>query len=171
MIRPAVGSRCPPHWHCADRGLPLPAALVLLSPWVDLAMRDAPAAEPPGEAMLSVAWARACATHYLGNTTSADAPLVSPLFADLRGLPTTLIQAGTDELLHDQALQLEGALQAAGVEAHCEITAGRWHVFQTHGGVLRSADEALERIGPFRDACTCHGSRTRGPAVPHTMKS
>ena len=132
-----------------DRGLPLPGALVLLSPWVDLAMRDAPAAEPPGEAMLSLAWATACAAHYLGDATPADAPQVSPLFADLRGLPPTLIQAGTDELLHGQALQLEAALQSAGVETHCEITTGRWHVFQTHGGVLRSADEALERIARF----------------------
>ncbi|MFM9916653.1 MAG: alpha/beta hydrolase, partial [Rhizobacter sp.] len=115
-----------------DAGSTLPAALVLLSPWVDVSLRDAPATEPPGEAMLSVAWAAACAAHYLGGT-SADAPLVSPLFADLRGLPPTLIQAGTDELLHDQALQLETALMAAGVETRCEITAHRWHVFQTNG--------------------------------------
>ena len=136
-----------------DSGCPPPAALVLLSPWVDLALRDAPAAEPPGEAMLSVAWATACAAHYLGDTASAEvlkvSPLVSPLFADLHGLPPTLIQAGTDELLHGQALQLEAALQAAGVEVRCEITAGRWHVFQTHGGVLCSADEAIERIARF----------------------
>lgn len=132
-----------------DRGSPQPAALVLLSPWVDLAMRDAPAVEPPGEAMLSVAWAAACASHYLDDPALADTAPVSPLFADLRGLPATLIQAGTDELLHDQALQLEAALQAAGVETRCEITARRWHVFQTHGGVLRSADEAIERIARF----------------------
>lgn len=132
-----------------DSGAPLPAALVLLSPWVDLAIGDMPVAEPPGEAMLSLAWAAACAAHYLGDTTSADAALVSPLFADLHGLPPTLVQAGTDELLHGQALQLDAALQAAGVETRCEITAGRWHVFQAHGGVLRSADEAMERIARF----------------------
>ena len=132
-----------------DSGSPLPAALVLLSPWVDLAMRDAPAAEPPGEAMLSVAWAAACAAHYLSDPALAETAAASPLFADLRGLPPTLIQAGTDELLHGQALQLEAALQAADVETRCEITARRWHVFQTHGGVLRSADEAIERIARF----------------------
>lgn len=132
-----------------DAGSLPPAALVLFSPWVDLTMRDAPATEPPGEAMLSVAWAAACAAHYLGDAASAEAPLASPLFADLRGLPPTLIQAGTDELLHGQALQLEAALLAAGVETRCEITARRWHVFQTHGGVLRSADEAIERVARF----------------------
>ncbi|MDO9316537.1 MAG: alpha/beta hydrolase fold domain-containing protein [Burkholderiaceae bacterium] len=131
-----------------DAGSTLPAALVLFSPWVDVAMQDAPKTEPPGEAMLSVAWAAACAAHYLGST-SADAPLASPLFADLRGLPPTLIQAGTDELLHGQALQLEAALLASDVETRCEITAHRWHVFQTNGGVLRSADEAIERVARF----------------------
>lgn len=125
-----------------------PAALVLLSPWVDLSMRDMPSREPPGEVMLSTAWAHACAAQYLG-TASAGSPLASPLFADLRGLPPTLIQVGTDELLYGQAVQLEAALLAAGVEARCEVTAGRWHVFQTNGGVLRSADEAIERIARF----------------------
>ncbi|MFM9916984.1 MAG: NAD(P)-binding domain-containing protein, partial [Rhizobacter sp.] len=74
-------------------------------------------------------------------------------------------QAGTDELLHDQALQLETALMAAGVETRCEITAHRWHVFQTNGGVLRSADEAIERIArfvmrPVATAAEAGGTRT-----------
>ncbi len=145
-----------------DAGSPLPAALVLLSPWVDLAMRDAPTTEPPGEAMLSVAWARACAAHYLGDT-STDLPLASALFADLSGLPPTLIQAGTDELLHGQALQLEGALLAAGVETRCEITAHRWHVFQAHSGVLRSADEAIERVARFVMRPLAMAAATTGP--------
>ena len=132
-----------------DSGGPAPAALVLLSPWVDLVMHDAPVAEPPGEAMLSVNWAAACAAHYLGSDTPADDPRVSPLRADLRGLPPTLIQAGTDELLHAQALQLATALRAAAVDVRCEITTDRWHVFQTHAGMLRSADEALDRIAQF----------------------
>jgi acetyl esterase/lipase len=131
-----------------DTASPLPAALLLFSPWVDLTMHDAPATEPPGEAMLSVAWAEACAAHYLG-AAAAGTPLASPLKADLHGLPPTLIQAGTDELLHGQALTLEHALQAAGVQARCEITERRWHVFQMHGGVLRSADEAIARVAHF----------------------
>lgn len=148
-----------------DGGSPGPAALVLLSPWVDVAMRDAPATEPPGEAMLSVAWATTCAAHYRGDAASVDAPRVSPLFADLRGLPPTLIQAGTDELLHGQALQLEAALQSAGVETRCEITAHRWHVFQTHGGVLRSADEAIERIARFVMRPLAMAAAASGPST------
>ena len=134
-----------------DAGSPRPAALVLFSPWVDLAAHGSPATEPPGEAMLSQAWANACAAHYLGDAggVPADSPWVSPLRADLRGLPPTLIQAGTDELLHGQALQLHEALKAARVDVRCEITARRWHVFQAHGGALRSADEAITRVARF----------------------
>ena len=71
---------------------------------------------PPGEAMLSTAWAQACVDFYRGQRSAAK-PGISPLRADLSGLPPTLIQAGTDELLHDQALALETALQAAGVHS------------------------------------------------------
>ncbi|MBL8370991.1 MAG: alpha/beta hydrolase fold domain-containing protein [Burkholderiaceae bacterium] len=151
-----------------DAGGPAPAALLLLSPWVDLLPPDPLPAEPPGEAMLSVAWAQACAAFYVGEgavagwraPATADAarepggdprahPLVSPLRADLRGLPPVLIQAGTDELLHPQALALHDALAAASNAVRCEITPGRWHVFQAHTGALPSADAAINRMAHF----------------------
>ena len=130
-----------------DAGQPLPAALVVLSPWADLAVRPG-APEPRGEAMLSGAWAQACSAMYLAGADIGQ-PWASPLRAELRGLPPVLIQAGTDELLHGQAMKLHDALQAAGVAVRCEITLRRWHVFQLHGGALRSADDAIERIADF----------------------
>ena len=138
-----------------DAGNAAPAALVLFSPWADLQMPEPPPPAPPGEAMLSWAWASACARHYVGDAAAAGGtsawanPLVSPLRADLRGLPPVLIQAGTDELLHPQALALHDALQAAGVDVRCEITPGRWHVFQLHTGALASADAAVDRVARF----------------------
>jgi acetyl esterase/lipase len=145
-----------------------PAALVLLSPWVDLERPDPAPPEPPGEAMLSWGWTSACAAHYAGGaaaagvrapatadapTTDKVAPLanpgISPLRADLRGQPPVLIQAGTDELLHGQALALHGALQAAGVDVRCEITPRRWHVFQLHANALPSANAAIDRVAGF----------------------
>jgi cation diffusion facilitator CzcD-associated flavoprotein CzcO/acetyl esterase/lipase len=124
-----------------------PAALLLLAPWSDLTLAQLP--EPtPGEAMLSRPWVAACAAHYLAGADARQAG-VSPLLADLRGLPTTLIQVGTDDLLHAEALRLHAALQAAGVPVRCEVTAGRWHVFQLQAGVLPCADEALARAAGF----------------------
>ncbi len=130
-----------------DAGQRAPAALALLSPWVDMAATP-DLVPPPGEAMLSVPWAQACADLYLAGA-DANQARASPLHADLRGLPATLIQAGTDEMLHGQALQLHDALQAAGVRVRCEITPRRWHVFQLHGGALPSADDAIARIAGF----------------------
>ena len=141
-----------------DAGEPLPASLLLLSPLGDAVLPDPLPPPPPGEAMLSAAWAETCVDHYRGQHSTAE-PGISPLRGNLRGLPPTLIQAGTDELLHDQALALETALLAAGVHVRCEITQHRWHVFQLHGGVLKSADEAITRLASFAHA---HLPRTVG---------
>ena len=144
-----------------DAGEALPASLLLLSPLGDAVLPDPLPPLPPGEAMLSPAWAEACVDFYRGPHSAAE-PGISPLRGDLRGLPPTLIQAGTDELLHDQALALETALQAAGVHTRCEITQHRWHVFQLHGGVLKSADEAITRLASFAHA---HLPRWSGASV------
>jgi cation diffusion facilitator CzcD-associated flavoprotein CzcO len=131
----------------------------------DAVMPDPAPAPPPGEAMLSAAWAGACVDFYRGRLGAAE-PGISPLRGDLGGLPPTLIQAGTDELLHDQALALEAALRAAGVHTRCEVTQHRWHVFQLHGGVLKSADEAIVRLASFAHA---HLPRTQDGVTEHEV--
>jgi acetyl esterase/lipase len=125
-----------------------PAALVLFSPWIDLTPAANSVKAPKGEAMLSPAMLNACASHYLAGADAAS-PLASPVYADLRGLPPTLIQAGTDEMLYGQAVRLHNALLEAGVAVRCEIAPGRWHVFQLHAGMLPSATAAIERAGNF----------------------
>jgi cation diffusion facilitator CzcD-associated flavoprotein CzcO/acetyl esterase/lipase len=138
-----------------DAGDPPPAGLLLFSPWADLVTPDPLPVEPPGEAMLSVAWAQACADMYVGAKGAAEDnlaehnPLVSPLRGDLRGLPPVLIQVGTDEMLNGQAKDLHAALEAAQVPVRCEVFTGRWHVFQLHAGGLPSADDALNRVARF----------------------
>jgi len=134
-----------------DAGEPGPAALLLLSPLGDAVTPDPLPAPPPGEAMLSAAWAQVCVDFYRGQRSAAE-PGISPLRGNLHDLPPTLIQAGTDELLHGQALALEAALQAAGVHTRLEVTQHRWHVFQLHGGVLKSADDAIARLASFTHA-------------------
>ncbi len=130
-----------------DAGEPLPDALYLIAPWVDLTLAQLPA-PTPGEAMLSHAWVAAGAAHYLAGGDAAQ-PGASPLHADLRGLPPTLIQTGSDDLLHGEALRLHDALAAAGVAVRGEVISGRWHVFQLHAGALPSADQALARAAAF----------------------
>ncbi|HET9694846.1 MAG TPA: alpha/beta hydrolase fold domain-containing protein, partial [Steroidobacteraceae bacterium] len=129
------------------RRQPLPAALVTFSPWVDLDDPDRGPA-PPGEAMISSPWVHACARHYLGTRDARD-PLASPIYGDLAGLPSTLIQVGTDELLLQDSRRLHDALRLAGVPSTLEEYVRRWHVFQVNAGVLADADRALASVARF----------------------
>jgi acetyl esterase/lipase len=141
-----------------DLGVPLPAALVLFSPWVDLGL-GALEAPPRGEIMVSLGMLSECARFYLAGHP-ADDPLASPVGANLEGLPPTLIQVGTDELLLTDSRRLHAALVAAGVEAVLHEYARRWHVFQLNAGLLADANRALDEAGAF--------VRTHAPAVAIT---
>lgn len=129
-----------------ERGLPAPAALLLLAPLVDL-RESTPLATVPGEALLNVAWARANHRAYAGDDLAN--PKVSPLLADLRGLPPTLVQFGSDDLLRPQSEALLEALAAAGVPAQRDFSEGLWHVFQLHAGQLGAANAAVARLAMF----------------------
>lgn len=127
--------------------VPLPATLVAFSPWVDLGLdRLEPA--PPGEFIVTRPWLEDCARRYLAGHR-ADDPLASPVEAQLGGLPPTLIQVGTDELLLPDARRLHAALVDAGVEAELREYPGRWHVFQLSAGALADANRALDEAAEF----------------------
>ena len=130
-----------------ELGHPLPAALILFSPWVDLGAPDR-GPEPAGEVMVSLPWVNACALAYLGGKNAAD-PLASPINGDLRGLPPTLIQVGHDEILLQDSRRLHQALAAAAVAVSLQEYPRRWHVFQSNAGVLTDADRALASAAAF----------------------
>ena len=125
-----------------ERDLRPPAALVLFSPWIDL-LNIPPA---PADLTTRPAWLRACAERSIA---TPRATLASPLRADLRSLPPTLIQAGADELLRRDAVDLHDVLERADVAVRCELVPRRWHAFQLHAGMLPSADAALARAAQF----------------------
>jgi len=130
-----------------DLGLPAPRALVLFSPWVDLTLAEVGPA-PPGEVMLNRPWVRQCAQAYAAGRDLRE-PLLSPVGAELRDLPPTLIQVGTDELLLPDSRRLHERLRAAGVPVRLEEFEARWHVFQAHAGLLADADRAIESVARF----------------------
>jgi monoterpene epsilon-lactone hydrolase len=132
-----------------ELGVPMPRALVLFSPWVDLTLEQAGPA-PPGEVMLSIEWVGECARAYVVGH-DPRLPLISPVGADLRGLPPTLIQVGTDELLLNDSRRLRRKLEADGVRVSYEEFPARWHVFQANAGVLADANRALETVARFVD--------------------
>ena len=92
---------------------PLPASLVLFSPWLDATGAAEGQAEiEPKDKMLSVAGLSACASRYAGDLP-ADDPRISPLFGSLDGLPPTAIFAGTHDILLVDARRLAAGLDTA----------------------------------------------------------
>jgi epsilon-lactone hydrolase len=87
-------------------------------------------------------------------TAGQDAALglISPIFADLSGLPPLIIQAGTHEVLLDDATRLARQAATADVEITLDITPGVPHVFQAYYPILDEATAALDRAGQLLSA-------------------
>jgi acetyl esterase/lipase len=131
-----------------DAGLPLPAGLVCISPWVDLTLHSASVHANDGRDYLNGAAIRAVAALYL-NGRDPHEPLASPLFADLHGLPPLLIQAGTAELLLDDSKRLARRAAAAGVAVELELWENMVHVWHFLYPFEAKARHAIRRIGCF----------------------
>jgi monoterpene epsilon-lactone hydrolase len=130
-----------------DRGVALPAGGVLLSPWTDLA-GTGPSMETraPFDPMLDPEGIRAGAKPYV-NGYDPKTPLISPLYADLHGLPPLLIFVGEDECLLDDAARLAKRAHDAGVEVQYRAWEGMWHVFPMAAAQVPEGREAIEDIG------------------------
>jgi epsilon-lactone hydrolase len=130
-----------------DRGLPLPAAAYVMSPYVDLTLAGTTmGTKREADPLLSPPALLARVADY---TSGQDAALslVSPIFAELSGLPPLIIQAGTHEVLLDDALRLARQAATADVEVTLDITPGVPHVFQAYHPILDEAAAALDRAG------------------------
>ncbi|WP_148863584.1 alpha/beta hydrolase [Marinobacter fonticola] len=123
--------------------LPLPGALIMLSPWLDLTHRHIHT--PDIEPVLQLGWIRKAAENYCSGL-SLEEPFISPLYGNIDGLPPMLIQAGTQEILLNDARRLSEKARLAGVNATLEEYTDLWHVFQIHAGPLDAANEAIRRI-------------------------
>ena len=133
-----------------ERGLPLPVAGVLMSPWTDLAATGGSytsraEADPIHQRSMILALAK----NYLGEQGDPRAPLVSPLYADLTGLPPLLIQVGDRETVLDDSVMFSDKARAAGVDVDLEVWDGMIHVFQMFGAQLAEADQAISSIAGF----------------------
>lgn len=131
-----------------DTGEPLPACYVGMSPWLDLAGTGPSMTELDGvDPWLSAAMNHPAAQAYAGDAP-LDHPEVSPLYADLSGLPPMLLQVGGDEILRDDSVRFTARARAAGVDASYGVYPGLWHVFQAFPGLPESRD-AMAEIGGF----------------------
>ena len=123
-----------------DQELPLPGGWVHLCPWVDLA-GDTPLGKQ----------ARVYARAYAGDLPLDD-PLLSPLHADLTGLPPLLIQVATGDDQAPDCRRLAERARAHGVDAALELYPGDTHVFHLFWSFLPEAADALRHAGEFTRA-------------------
>jgi epsilon-lactone hydrolase len=132
-----------------DEGVPLPAAAVMLSPWIDLALTgESMRTNSAADLTLRIERVACFARHYLGGADPRH-PYASPLYGDAAGLPPILMQVGSDELLRDDAVRMADRLRAAGSAVELEIWPRMLHVFQLYARVLPEGRRAIERIGAF----------------------
>lgn len=138
-------------------GEALPAGLALVSPFCDptlggASIEERAAVDPMirrGWLEQGIAWLAA----------APDAAELRPLEADLGGMPPMLVQVGSDEILHDDAVRLAARARAAGVPCRLEIHAERWHVFALQAVQLRSARSAIRRLAVWSRDAIERGSR------------
>jgi epsilon-lactone hydrolase len=135
-----------------DQGLPLPAAAFVMSPYVDLTLAGATMeTKREVDPLMSRDALQSRVTDYAAGQDAAVG-LISPIFADLSGLPPLIIQAGTHEVLLDDAVRLARQAATADVEVTLDLTPGVPHVFQAYYPILDEAAAALDRAGQFLSA-------------------
>ncbi len=132
-----------------DSGRPLPAAAAALSPWTDLALTGASLKENAAKDPLLDARQLPRVTRWYLDGADPRQPAASPVYGDCRGLPPVLIQVGSDEILHDDAVRMTERMRAGGAEATLEIWPRMPHVWHLFAGILPEARRAIGRIGEF----------------------
>jgi acetyl esterase/lipase len=137
-----------------DAGEPLPGCAWLVSPWTDLTMSGASLADKDAvDPLIHRAYLESLAQAYLAGHDPGDA-LVSPLFAELAGLPPVLVQVGSAETLLDDAVRLAGALGAADVPVRLEVWPRMIHAWVLWSARLADGRRACESAGEFLRART-----------------
>jgi monoterpene epsilon-lactone hydrolase len=145
-----------------DHELPLPAAAFVMSPYVDLTLAGSTIdTRHEVDPLLSREALQLRVPDY---TSGGDAAvgLISPVFADLSGLPPLIIQAGTHEVLLDDAVRLAQQAATADVEVTLEITPRVPHVFQAYHAILDEGAAALDRAGQLLSAHLAGAERVSG---------
>jgi acetyl esterase/lipase len=132
-----------------DTGLPMPAGLVVLTPWVDYPCAGPSVIAAAGDdPIVDVPELRSYQRWFLGRYAATD-PAVSPIHADLRGLPPMLVHGGGGDVLCEDAAALAAHARAAGMDVTHRQVPEMVHVWHVFAGRVPEATEAVEEIGAF----------------------
>lgn len=129
-----------------DNHFPLPACVVCISPWLNL-YSTVEKQNNNNDPILNPQILKMYSEYYTGHSNSTN-PLISPIFADLQGLPPMLIQAGTNEILLDEITQFCNKATQAKIEIELDCWQGLFHVFQIIP-ILPETKLSLEKIANF----------------------
>jgi epsilon-lactone hydrolase len=136
--------------HARNQGLPLPAAIMPLSPWVDMeGTGKTLETNRDKDLIVSRDMLGMMAQLFLGEAGDKQDPLANLLRADLHGLPPIYIQVGEDETLLDDSRRLAEAARGAGVGVQLEIFPEMQHVFHVLAGNAPEADDAIRKLAEW----------------------
>lgn len=128
--------------------LPMPVAVVAISPWTDLTCSgDSYHTKNKKSLAPRNSWT-IFSNHYVGSNDPKD-PLISPLFGDLSGLPPLLINAGEDDELFDDGRLFAEKAKAAGVDVTFRAGKDMVHCYPLMAPMFREATEAMDEIVTF----------------------
>jgi acetyl esterase/lipase len=132
-----------------DAGEPSPASIVCISPWADLKMSaNSIKTHAEIDPMLNLQLLKIMASNYIGDG-DPHSPLISPIYADLKGIPPLLIHVGSDEILLDDSTRLAERAKGAGVDVTLNIFNQMWHVFHLTARLMPEAKNAIKDLGSF----------------------
>lgn len=133
--------------HAAD---PMPAAAVLLSPFLDVtASGESATTRAAADPWFDANDIDVVARNYCADENELRSPLVSPVFANVAGLPPMYIQVGDDEILLSDSTRFADKIREAGGEVELEIWPEMWHVFQLFIGKMPESRQAIRKIGAY----------------------
>lgn len=131
-----------------NKRIALPAAAILLCPWVDLSLKNRSHKTNAAKDTITAARLKRAVEMYIGRFDPED-PLISPLQCDLSGLPPLLIQVGSWEILLDDAVLLSEKAKKAGVPAQLEVWDEMFHNWHLFAQALPEGRDAIEHIASY----------------------
>ena len=132
-----------------DAGEPSPASIACISPWTDLEMSgNSIKTHAKIEPMLNLQSMKIMASNYIGEGDPRS-PLISPIYADLKGISPLLIHVGSDEMLLDDSKRIAENAKSSGVDVTLKIYDQMWHAFHLNARLMPEAKNAIEALGSF----------------------
>ena len=148
-----------------ELGVPQPGGIIAISPWTDLTLSGSSYEENADDPSISREQLEFYAACYCADRTD---PLVSPIFADLEGLPPSLIFGAENERMFSDARDMADRLRRAGCAAELRSKPDRWHAYLLYG--LEEDREDMDRIGDFLNRHLSRENRLRWMPLDNAAK-